>query len=394
MKKRLLYLSYYFEPDFGAGSFRNSSIVRNLQNKLRVDEEVYVIVSTPNRYQGTKLHAPDFEDRGNVKIFRVSVPQHHNGFLRQIFSFLFYAWGVFRLVRNWKMDMVFASSSKLMTAYLAYTIARRNKAILFLDIRDLFAENLLEMIRWKLPGWISFNFIRKFFEIPCFRYASNINVNSEGFIQSLDYLKNTKISFYPNGIDDFFVGHSPSASIESRPITICYAGNIGEAQGLEKIIPSLALRLGSDYLFKIIGDGSAKIKLRKRLKALHVTNVQLIDPVPRINLLEYYTHSHFLFIHLNNYRTLEKVLPSKLFEYACFQIPIIAGVAGYAKEFMEKYVKANVFIFDPCDVEAAINLFKNVEYRLLERPDFIRAFDRNRISGELTDLILKEFRKV
>ncbi|MBK9632019.1 MAG: hypothetical protein IPO62_13300 [Saprospiraceae bacterium] len=58
MPRRILYLSYYFEPDLGAGSFRNSSLVQKLQNQIQNDEEIYVIASTPNRYHKTEILAP------------------------------------------------------------------------------------------------------------------------------------------------------------------------------------------------------------------------------------------------------------------------------------------------------------------------------------------------
>lgn len=57
---------------------------------------------------------------------------------------------------------------------------------------------------------------------------------------------------------------------------ITYAGNIGSGQGLEKVIPMAAKKLGDRYFFRIIGDGGIKTLLKDRIKELGVRNVELI----------------------------------------------------------------------------------------------------------------------
>jgi len=94
-------------------------------------------------------------------------------------------------------------------------------------------------------------------------------------------------------------------------------------------------------------------------------------------------------VHLNDYKFFKKVLPFKLFEYACFNIPIVAGVAGYAKEFIEKHIKDNVFVFEPCDVDTAANYFLNSEYQLRSRIEFVGRFKRTQISEDMADSIIQ-----
>ena len=64
-------------------------------------------------------------------------------------------------------------------------------------------------------------------------------------------------------------------------IQITYAGNIGSGQGLEKIIPNVA-SIGSKNLnFKIIGDGSTKDLLIKKLQEQNISNVEILNPISR-----------------------------------------------------------------------------------------------------------------
>ena len=85
-------------------------------------------------------------------------------------------------------------------------------------------------------------------------------------------------------------------------------------------------------------------------------------------LLEHYRKADILFLHLNNFRAFEKVLPSKIFEYAATGKPILAGVSGYASKFLREQI-VGVQVFNPCDIvgmTAGLN-------KLLSGPKF---FDR------------------
>ena len=65
-------------------------------------------------------------------------------------------------------------------------------------------------------------------------------------------------SFYTNGIDDVFLKYDFTKDKKNKKVIITYAGNIGEGQGLEKIVPDMARKLGNEYEIHIIGDGGRK----------------------------------------------------------------------------------------------------------------------------------------
>ncbi len=120
-----------------------------------------------------------------------------------------------------------------------------------------------------------------------------------------------------------------------------------------------------------------KKKLFNGLK--NIENVKLYDPVNRAKLLEIYKNSDILFLHLNDYEAFKKVLPSKLFEYATTNKFIIAGVGGYAKEFVEENI-SDAFTFKPCDVNDFYDKFKKVENLAdINRTSFVEKFKRKNI---------------
>ena len=217
-------------------------------------------------------------------------------------------------------------------------------------------------------------------EAAVFNYAIHINLISEGFKGYFSKYLKPQYSFYTNGIDQEFIQSSTFQELlSSSPITITYAGNIGEGQGLHKIIPKAAKLLGNGYQFKVIGDGGARKLLEEAIEQEKVTNVSIEKPVKRAELLEIYKRSHYLFMHLNDYTAFEKVLPSKVFELGAFPRPLIAGVNGYARSFIEHYV-SNSLLIEPANPNELVDKIRNYVYRTENRKAFINSFNRKKIN--------------
>ena len=68
--------------------------------------------------------------------------------------------------------------------------------------------------------------------------------------------------------------------------TVLYAGNFGEGQGLDKVIPKLANKFESRLNFVLVGDGSRKKQLVQAITLHCCQNVEVLSPVNRDELLE------------------------------------------------------------------------------------------------------------
>jgi hypothetical protein len=383
---RILYLTFYFEPDLGAGSFRNTTLAKELALQCRNKCEIDIITSQPNRYKTFKINSEPEEKKDNITLYRIKTPFHKNGMIDQALSFQHYFTAARKIAKNKKYDLVFASSSRLFTAFLGYTIAKSQKIPLYLDIRDIFVETMSEVLTNSVIKGIALPILKEI-EKKTFNYATHINLISEGFKPYFSKYRKAKYSYFTNGIDEIFIKNKNITNIPNGQFTIVYAGNIGDGQGLHKIIPQAALKLGNNYKFKIIGDGGAKPLLIKELDNLKVRNVELLDPIPREKLIGEYNNTDFLFLHLNDYNAFKRVLPSKIFELATFNKPIVAGVNGYAYEFIETYVP-NHILFNPCDVDSMVDQLMNYKYINEERKDFKNKFSRENINKEMAKSIL------
>lgn len=385
---RILFLSFYFEPDLSAGSFRNTPLVTEITNLLSENDEVVVITTQPNRYKSYSKKVSPFEQKEKVKIHRINVPLHKSGIKDQIKTFRAYYKEALKISKQYEFDLVYSSSSRLFTAYLGRKISRKLNVPFYVDVRDIFVDTIENLLRNRIVRFFAMP-ILNFIEAYTFKNATHINLISQGFYP---YFKakfpKPNYSFFSNGIDDIFLKADSKELERQAPYKIVYAGNIGEGQGLEKIVPILAKNLGDKYLFEIYGDGGTKSKLVDKLKELDVKNVIIYKPVDRIKLTEIYTQADFLFLHLNDFKAFEKVLPSKLFEYGTYNVPIIAGVKGYAKEFITENLD-NTILFEPLDYIQAQNLIENYNYKQVNRKDFINKYRRSSINKGMADSIVK-----
>jgi hypothetical protein len=386
--KNILYLTFYFEPDLCAGSFRNTPLIKELALKAKGKAKIEVITTFPNRYDTYKVEAKKNETLENLEIHRIVLPAHQSGMKDQIMSFKEYYFKALQITKNKKYDLVIASSSRLFTAFLGYKIAFAQKVPLYLDIRDIFYDTMEDVLKNKIIKAFSLPVI-KYIEKKTFNYAAHINLISGGFKTYFEQYKRPNYSYFTNGIDQIFINNNAVLTESKLSLKkIVYAGNVGEGQGLEKIIPEAALRLGTEFQFLIIGDGGTKERLTEKVNEYSLTNVIMMRPMERKELLKVYEECDFTFVHLNDYDAFKKVLPSKIFELACFPQPLIAGVGGYSYKFISENVD-NRILFNPCDVDSLVTQLKSFNYKKEKRSEFIKKFNRTVINSQMAETMLE-----
>jgi glycosyltransferase involved in cell wall biosynthesis len=300
-----------------------------------------------------------------------------------------------RTVSGWAAerhyDLVFATSSRLMTAALGARIARRQQAPLYLDIRDIFVDTIGDILKGPFSRLMSGFF--SLIESRAMSRARHINLVSRGFegyfrsrYPDADY------TFFTNGVDAEFIDAArASASAVAEMDTprgkarILYAGNLGEGQAMHTIVPELARLLHDRAEFVVIGDGGRKSALAEAVSGLE--NVRICDPISRPDLVAAYQDADVLLLHLARQPAFEKVLPSKVFEYAAMSKPILAGVGGFAAQFIRSEI-SNAAVFSPGDAADGAAAFATLKLQSTPRPDFVSRFERSGICHEMADTIL------
>lgn len=390
MTRRILLLTYYFPPDLSAGSFRATSLVKALIEEGNGDLEIDVITTMPNRYTAiTSEQALEREVEGKTTITRIVLPPPGSSRLNQVKRFIGFAVAAARLAKGQKYDLVFATSSRLMSAVLATYIAQRLKTPLYLDIRDIFVETILTLSKGKLSGQLlkAFSLLERW----AVKSADGMNVVSGGFIPYFQerYGKDLKLDVFTNGIDESFMADfsQPMAKTD-QVLDIVYAGNIGDGQGLDLILPELAARSEGKARFRVVGDGGRIDALKSALEAKGVSNVVLSPPVPRAKIIDIYRNADVLFLHLNDVAAFERVIPSKIFEYAATGKPILAGVSGFSAKFISDEIN-NAAIFNPCDAEGAMKALESLVLGTTKREAFLEKYNRTTIMSKMAKRLLE-----
>ena len=341
-------------------------------------------------------------DRG-VSIVRFYTPEHNNSFLKQLISYGFFSVGVLlhAYKNRKKYDIVFATSSRLGTGILGFLVSKVLKKPLYLDIRDVFSDNLqsFEFLKGTI-GEIFIKLVGKI-ESLIISHAKWINFVSPGFFTYPHIEKlNKNIQLFTNGIDDIFLDNriamsdSKATKVFQTPIKIVYAGNIGFGQGLELIILPLADYYKGEILFQLIGDGNSVGLIQKGISKNNLKNIQLIPPVNRDILLDYYNDADMFLLHLNDIPSLIKVLPSKIFDYGSFDKPMLAGVQGVAYSFIKEHLPS-AHLFNPGDYKAVITILDKIldgGLPLIENSHFIGRFSRKNIMNSMLDSMISNHR--
>jgi glycosyltransferase involved in cell wall biosynthesis len=391
---KIVFFSFYYPPDLSAGSFRSVALARALANKISNNDELHIITTHPNRYSSFKILAQDKEQHKNIIIHRIRVPGHHSGMISQTFTFYKYAVSAYKLCKKIKPSFIIGTTGRLMTGLLTGFSSYKVGCNYFIDVRDIFSETISDLFsqKNKILGSI-FKFIFSFFEKKLFNNSSGVNIVSEGFPEYYERngIDTSMWSFFPNGVDKEFINLSLQKDFETQKVKrIIYAGNIGSGQGLDIVLPEIALNLGSNYHFLLIGDGGKKDILEQKINNNNIDNIEIIAPVDRETLIDYYLNADILFLHLNDIPAFQRVLPSKIFEYAAMGKPIVAGLNGYSAKFMNDHVPyANTF--SSGDIEAAkssILQASTVKVSDAIVSDFVAQYSRESIMEKMSEHIL------
>ncbi|HDZ1827324.1 glycosyltransferase family 4 protein [Bacillus anthracis] len=335
--KKFLMVTQNFYPEIGSASNRMKNIYLELNER---GYDVKILTSDPsypnrNLYKDSSYWYDENIEKDIVRIHPKTRKYTRNLFRRLIL----YIEVAFRLILaickdKEKYDYIFVSTPSIFIPVAGMFAKRKMKAKLIVDVRDLWPESLIGI------GFFNKNWILKFaykLEYKIYHAADNIIINSKGFYS---YISSTgiapnRISFMPNSLTEKELSTVPKKNISDQ-LTVIYTGNIGLAQDIEKLILIAEhLKEYKNISFKIIGYGYQKKELGESIEAKQLPNMQLIEPKNREDTLAEIVDADIAYVSLVEKDVFKKVLPRKVMDYMSMRKPIVADVAGYAKEVIE-----------------------------------------------------------
>jgi len=387
----IAFLSFFYTPDISPGAFRSEALVKSLSASEK-NCTIHVITTFPNRYKVSEELTEDGLDLEGVVIHRIKVPPHNGKTLPQFLSFFTYSIKSFFILVKIKPDFFFCTTGRHMTSLLTFFYSFVFRKPYYIDFRDIFSEAIFDMFVSKnilVAGLLKR--VLFFLERVVLSNAEGVNVVSEDFYSYYQEagMDTSSWTFIPNGIDAQFMDIKPLKTAQRKVPLVLYAGNLGKMQGIENILPKV-ISNSNGFIFNVIGDGAGKKDLLTNL--IHQEDVfRFYDPVPRESLLDYYLESDILFLHLNPLPALKRSLPSKIFEYAVIGKPIVAGLPGYSKRFVEENIP-HAYLFNPGDTQGCIDALERAKGSVVNQKhieEFKQKSSRRKLSDSLSEIILE-----
>lgn len=327
----ILFLSVYEIKDSNSG-YIYADLIREFS---RHEHNIYAV--TP-----TKIITDYFTDSNGVKIIKVKIGQiQKTGKVRKVINLLTLEKKTIKAVnkyaKNVKFDLVINMCSNLCFAKTSVYFKKRDKAINYLLLKDIFPQNAVDIGMMKTTGIMGFVYRH-------FRKKEKKLYNSADFIGCMsqanaDYLLahnqktiEKKLTIVPNSIEPKNISLTDEEKLAMRskygiPLDktiFVYGGNLGIPQGILFLIDCLrAQKDNEDVFFFIVGDGTEYGKLEQFIESENQKYVKLLKRLPREDFDTMLAACDVGMIFLDNRFTIPNY-PSRLLSYMQAGLPVIA----------------------------------------------------------------------
>lgn len=387
---RILLLTDAFPPEVRSSSHLMYELAEDMQRR---GHGVAVVTCAP-RYN----LAPQDRERSwsarevvnGIEVVRVAAPAiHHVSHWRRGLGQLLLPLAFYRAAQRLERpDVLLVYSPPLTLGVAAHWLARRWGSAFVLNVQDLFPQNAIDLGALRSPLLISF--FRRL-ERYVYRHAAAVSVHSPGNAAWLraQGVAAAKLHTIPNWVDlEPFAdraGENPfrrQLGLGDR-FVVLFAGVMGYAQDMEMIVEAAA-RLADEprVVFLLVGEGSERTGVERRVHELGLKNVRLLPFVSRDDYPALVAASNVGLVTLK--KTMKTpVVPSKLATYMAAARPVLASL-NPESDACALIRRADCgLLVPPGDAEALAAAVR----RLLEHPQQAadlgargRAFARSRLA--------------
>ena len=346
----ILFLTHYFTPENNAPAARVHGMAREW---ARSGHRVTVLTCAPNVpagvvYEGYENRLCQEEWIDGIRTLRVWTWLAANkGRVRRGLNFLSYlaaAGAAGPLIRP-RADVVIATSPQFFAGWAGWPVARAHGAPFVLEIRDIWPDSIVAV--GALPDGRIIKTLGKL-EHALYEGADHIVAVGDGYRMNMirKGVGPSKISVVTNGVDvGLFEPREPDQELRARlgfapeTFVITFAGTIGMASGLEVALGA-ARRLKAsgrdDIAFLLVGDGAMRAALEQQARDEGLDNVVFTGMVARAKLPTYLASSDACLVHFRKDDLFGTILPSKFFEDAAMERPILLGFEGDARAMLRE----------------------------------------------------------
>ena len=350
---KILFLTDNFYPEANAPANRTHEHCREW---VKLGAEVTVVTCVPNFPKGVvfegyknKLYQKEMID--GIKVVRVwSYITANEGTIKRIVDYISYAVVAFFAALFHRTDIIIATSPQFFTAISGAILSFFKRKPWIMEVRDIWPESIVAVTAMTNKSVISFleniekQLYRSASSIIAVRDSFKINLISKGVNSDKIFIVKNGVSldnFFPREKDTFLIER---LKLENKTI-VGYFGTHGMAHKLDFIL-ECAKEIDDDSIhFLFIGDGAERERLLKLKDQMNLNNVTMLSSVAKNEIPGYISIIDIALVNLKKSDTFLSVIPSKIFENAAMEKPILLGVSGETKGIIE-YYKAGL-CFEP-----------------------------------------------
>ena len=385
----ILFVSQYFYPE----NFRINDLALRL---LKRGHRVSVLTGMPNYpqgefYKGYGPFSPKEEDYQGVRVMRVPVIPRHTGAAWLCLNYLSFIISGCRkagLLRE-EYDVIYAFGTSPITQVLpALTYKRRHSAGIIVNVQDLWPDNVSAITGIHNPLAIGLLDIMVDY---IYNRCDIIMGTSKSFVQAIRKRRGLrdkrKVVYYPQyAVVEASQAKRYDLMPERELFHIAFTGNVGEGQGLDKLIGALVLLKKQGYegrvIFEIFGDGRSREELEKqRLKCGLERMLRFHGSFPEEEIPAILNTADAALLILKYDPIFKRTIPAKLQTYLACGCLVLGCVEGEGKALIRR---EHIGISADCINHVAL---ANATKELLELPEE----EISRMRGNALALSRREF---
>ncbi|WP_441000668.1 glycosyltransferase family 4 protein [Fodinibius sp. SL11] len=342
----ILFITDNFPPEVNAPATRT---YEHCKEWVGEGHEVTVITCAPNFpqgkvYEGYQNNWHEKEEVDCIEVIRVwSYITSNEGFLKRTLDYFSFAVTSFWSGLFQKSDIIIATSPQFFTTWSGWALSKFKGKPWVFEVRDLWPESIKTV--GALEDGVVYNILESI-ELFLYRSADKVIPVTDAFKKNLSDrgISPSKQLVIPNGsnLELFDLNASDGGAVReelglNNKFIIGYVGTHGMAHNLDFILECAGEIEDPDTHFLFIGDGSEKENLLKIADEEQLKNVTFVDPIPKNKVPDYLDAVDVSLVPLKKSDTFKTVIPSKIFEAASMELPILLGVEGQAQEIIKEY---------------------------------------------------------
>ncbi len=333
---KILVFSQYFYPE----NFRINALCQEL---VRRGHAVTVVTGYPQYplgrlYDGYGFDIPYETSWNGVTIHRVKVHPRGKGLAGMLRNTMDYVVEAEKWVKNCRerFDAVYVFEVSPVTVGLpAAAYKKKFHVPMFFNLQDLWPENVEEVlgIRFAPVTWCINRIVDRIYTA-----SDKILCTSQGFTQNLRSrgVAPQKLVYWPQFCPDVRLEGARRPEIYPEDtFNIVFAGNLGDAQGLDLMVEAAKQLKGSPIRWFLVGDGRARARLEQKVQSCGVTReVTFVGRVDAGDADRYVHFADCAYLSFQDNRLFNMTLPAKLQTYLACGTPILAAAGGESAQLV------------------------------------------------------------